>query len=397
MASNFTTERTAMNDTYIVMQQDSTPIRILKVLACSIILVIALVGNIFIILVVRQKNANMKKTINFFIMNMALSDLVVPIVILPRVIVANLLDSSIFVTWRGSDGIPGNILCKFVFFVSDLTMVVSILSIICIAIDRFCAVVFPMKLSLVTSRIRWGLIIFTWLFSIACFTPYLYGFKLVEIHGGQQVCTLIWSEDETVHFKIQHTIAIVASILFTLIPAILLTVMYTVILVVARIQIVPDQQHTNTAVNRRQANNNKLLKLALLTVGSFAICYGPYNVFLFYLSINLNWNMAQKTEISTFKFVAQFLTYANSALNPCLYFIFIENYRRGLKRILRLTQEPKNRNIPELTSRLTSRATGQSRLQQRSEEDLLRTPLKSESRQNGLTLNTTSNLDAERH
>lgn len=373
MASNFTTERTAMNDTYNVIQSDSTAMRIFKVLACSIILVIALLGNIFIILVVRQKNANMKKTINFFIMNMAVSDLVVPIVILPRVIVTNLLDSTIFVTWRGMDGIPGNILCKFVFFISDLTMVVSILSIICIAVDRFCAVVFPMKLSLITSRVRWGLIIFTWLFSIACFSPYLYGFKLIKIYGGKQICTLIWSEDDAVHFKIQRSIAIVASILFTVIPAILLTVMYTVILVVARIQIVPDQQHTNNAMSRRQANNNKLLKLALLTVGSFAICYGPYNVFLLYLSINLNWNMAQTTGISTFKFVAQFLTYTNSALNPCLYFIFIENYRRGLKRILRLSQEPKNQNMLELTSKVT----GQSRLQQRSEEDLL-TPLRSE-------------------
>lgn len=362
-----------MNDTYNVIQSDSTAMRIFKVLACSIILVIALLGNIFIILVVRQKNANMKKTINFFIMNMAVSDLVVPIVILPRVIVTNLLDSTIFVTWRGMDGIPGNILCKFVFFISDLTMVVSILSIICIAVDRFCAVVFPMKLSLITSRVRWGLIIFTWLFSIACFSPYLYGFKLIKIYGGKQICTLIWSEDDAVHFKIQRSIAIVASILFTVIPAILLTVMYTVILVVARIQIVPDQQHTNNAMSRRQANNNKLLKLALLTVGSFAICYGPYNVFLLYLSINLNWNMAQTTGISTFKFVAQFLTYTNSALNPCLYFIFIENYRRGLKRILRLSQEPKNQNMLELTSKVT----GQSRLQQRSEEDLL-TPLRSE-------------------
>lgn len=362
-----------MNDTYNVIQSDSTAMRIFKVLACSIILVIALLGNIFIILVVRQKNANMKKTINFFIMNMAVSDLVVPIVILPRVIVTNLLDSTIFVTWRGMDGIPGNILCKFVFFISDLTMVVSILSIICIAVDRFCAVVFPMKLSLITSRVRWSLIIFTWLFSIACFSPYLYGFKLIKIYGGKQICTLIWSEDDAVHFKIQRSIAIVASILFTVIPAILLTVMYTVILVVARIQIVPDQQHTNNAMSRRQANNNKLLKLALLTVGSFAICYGPYNVFLLYLSINLNWNMAQTTGISTFKFVAQFLTYTNSALNPCLYFIFIENYRRGLKRILRLSQEPKNQNMLELTSKVT----GQSRLQQRSEEDLL-TPLRSE-------------------
>ena len=46
------------------------------------------------------------------------------------------------------------------------------------------------------------------------------------------------------------------------------------------------------------------------------------------------WDIKDPQVFQTFLFVAQFLTYLNSALNPCLYFIFIENYRRGLKRVL---------------------------------------------------------------
>jgi hypothetical protein len=379
MALNISTGERTMNDTLGnpgTMYSDSLAVRIVKILACSIVLVVALLGNIFIILVARQKNANMKRTINFFIVNMAVSDLVVPIVILPRVISANIIDSTMLhVTWWGMDGIPGNILCKLVFFVSDLTMVVSILSIICIAMDRFCAVVFPMKLSLITSRVRIGLIAFTWLFSITCFSPFLYGFKLVEIHD-KLICALIWSKDDSVHLKVQHAFAITGSLLFTLIPAVILTVLYTIILVVARIQIVPNQQHSNSAaMNRRQVNNDKLLKLALLTVGSFAFCYGPYNVFLFYLSVHLNWIMPQNTEINTFMFVAQFLTYTNSALNPCLYFVFVENYRRGLKRILRLSPNPqRSQNNLEITYKETAHTRVQ-----RSMDDL-QTPLNQEHR-----------------
>ncbi|XP_031556210.1 QRFP-like peptide receptor [Actinia tenebrosa] len=323
--------------------------RVGKILACSVVLVISFVGNILLILVV-HKNANMKKTINYFIVNMAVSDLVVPIVILPRVIVQ---EASGRQTWLAMEGAAGNIMCKLMFFFSDVTMVVSILSLLCISMDRFCAVVFPMKLSLITSRVRIGLMAFTWTFSVFYFAPFLYGFKLMKINGETH-CLLQWSEDISFHLEIQRAAAIASCILFTLVPCVLLTVMYSAILIVTRSTIIKGE-NGNGARSRRQANNIKLLKLAVLTVVGFAFCYGPFNVFLFYATLILNWNISTSEALRTFLFAAQFLTYTNSALNPCLYFIFIENYRRGLQRVLKIGR-PKTRKNTLLASRNTTRS-----------------------------------------
>lgn len=323
-----------------------------KIFACSVVLGIALVGNLLVIVVV-HKNANMKKTINYFIVNMAVSDLVVPIAILPRVIVQ---EASGQQTWQAMDGMAGNILCKLLYFFSDLTMVVSILSLMCISIDRFCAVVFPMKLSLITSRVRIGLMAFTWIFSVLYFAPFLYGFKLMKINGETR-CLLLWSEDISFHFEIQRAAAITSCILFTLVPCVLLTVMYSAILIVTRSTHVKAENGNNARSRRRQANNIKLLKLAVLTVVGFALCYAPFNVFLFYVTLISNWNISNSEALKTFLFAAQFLTYTNSALNPCLYFIFIENYRRGLLRVLNIGRPQMRQDTLLVSSKYTTRST----------------------------------------
>lgn len=336
-----------------------------KIFACSVVLAIALVGNLLVILVV-HKNANMKKTINYFIVNMAVSDLVVPIVILPRVIVQ---EASGQQTWLAMEGTAGDILCKLMYFFSDLTMVVSILSLLCISTDRFCAVVFPMKLSLITSRVRIGLMAFTWVFSVLYFVPFLYGFKLMKINGETH-CRLLWSEDISFHIQIQRAATITSCILFILVPCVLLTVMYSAILIVTRSTIVKGE-NANNARSRRQANNIKLLKLAVLTVVGFAFCYGPYNVFLFYVTLISNWNISDSEALKTFLFAAHFLAYTNSALNPCLYFIFIENYRRGLQRILKISRPQMRQDTLLASSKYTTRSRLDRRHQnQTSTEDL---------------------------
>lgn len=306
----------------------STPepvyVQVIKIIACVIVLVIALVGNILIIVVI-QKNTSMRKTINYFIVNMAVSDLIVPLVILPRLIIETATQSQ---EWRGGDGLFGGLLCKFVYFISDITMVVSILSLICIAIDRFCAVVFPLKLSLITSRVRVGLLIFIWLFSIFYYSGFFYAMRLHKVEGQTQ-CILIWSEDEKRHRTFHSAFSIASTILLIIVPAILLTLIYSTILVIVRIKIVSNQEQQGNK-DRRAANNSKLLKLALLTVGAFAVCYGPFNIYIFYATFVHNWTFSSYESYHKFAFAVEFLSYTNSALNPCLYFVFIENFRRGL-------------------------------------------------------------------
>ncbi|XP_032241382.1 QRFP-like peptide receptor [Nematostella vectensis] len=323
--------------------------RIAKIVVCFLIILTALVGNVLIIVVV-CRNANMRKTINYFIVNMAVSDLAVSLFVLPRVISENITSYEFLPEWRVS-GAAGEVLCKLVYFISDLSPAVSILSLVCITLDRFCAVVFPMKRTLITSRVRLVLIVFTWLFSAAFFSPSFYTMRLVGISGLDSVyCRMRWSKDRAQHVVIHRAYITATCILFVITPMVLITVMYTVIMVVVRMALLTRQSKQGSAAQRRrQDNNNRLLRLAVLTVISFTVCWGPYNIYLFLQSFAWKWKQSSNVHGARVLFeVVVFLTYTNSMINPCLYFVFIENYRHGLRRVLRSAHDAR-RNIPSAT------------------------------------------------
>ena len=117
-------------------------------------------GNIFIVIIV-YKHRELRKTINYFIVNMALSDLIFPLIVIP-VNVIGLANKS----WHWPvSGIFGSIFCKLFHFSSAVTLHVSTQSLVWIAIDRFVAVVFPIKLGLISPKTRTAAIVSTWMFA----------------------------------------------------------------------------------------------------------------------------------------------------------------------------------------------------------------------------------------
>ena len=111
---------------------NATARKIGEIIALSLILAGSLTPNSFIVLIER-------KPINYFVANMAMSDLLYSIFWLP---------------WRLSlmhtkswliGGQFGDTLCKLVPFFGDVPMIVSVQNLVLIAVDRFGAVVFPLR------------------------------------------------------------------------------------------------------------------------------------------------------------------------------------------------------------------------------------------------------------
>ena len=88
--------------------------------------------------------------------------------------------------WRVS-GIFGSICCKLFFFASLVSLHVSTQSLVWIAIDRFVAVAFPMKLGLISSKIRTIAIVSSWICAGVFSFPVLISSKLV-VRGNDTVC-----------------------------------------------------------------------------------------------------------------------------------------------------------------------------------------------------------------
>ena len=138
------------------------------------IFLVSLAGNIVIGIIV-YKTRTMRKPINFFIVNMAMSDLLFSILLCPRVIQELYIDSWLIY------GLLGLALCKLVNFLSAVSLSVPIQSPVLIAVDRFRAVVYPLRSPLISSKLCPFFILATWIVAMSTHSPYLFALNLLNI------------------------------------------------------------------------------------------------------------------------------------------------------------------------------------------------------------------------
>lgn len=297
-----------------------------KLTAYIVILVIAMLGNILVIYVV-CKTKHFQRNVNFLILNMVASDLFIPVFVFPRKIAEIIIDDEL--KWMLT-GLAGQISCKAVLFIQDTATAVSIQTLVLIAFERLIAVVFPLHVKLLTSRVRVALIASTWIIGGAVHAPYFYIFKVFE-YGTEAYCYPTWGPafEEPKTSKIYGTFLCVFLILT---PFALLAVIYTIIVCT----LVRERNALKHAIRGgviRDKMNRNVLKMAVTIVGGFAICWAPFNIYMFILIFVWNWE-APVCVLTNFRFSAEFLAYANTAINPCVYFAFVEDYRRSLRNVL---------------------------------------------------------------
>ena len=154
--------------------------------AFCLILVVSMVGNSLIGTIV-YRTPTLRKPINYFIANMAMSDLLYPIFLFPLKITELYVDS-----WLIAGGI-GLALCKLLPFLSDISTMVSTQSVVLIAVDRFGAVVVPLSSPVIGPKLCPFFILATWIVAMAVHSPYLFAHELVE-DQGKLTCTMQWND-----------------------------------------------------------------------------------------------------------------------------------------------------------------------------------------------------------
>ena len=95
---------------------------------------------------------------------------------------------------------------------------------------------------------------------------------------------------------------------------------------------VPGPESAN-AEQRRQQRERNVLKMAVAIVLGCAVCLLPLSIFWFILILT-DMNIWLNCGVPYFLYVVCFMARANSAVNPCICFIFRSNYRKELKALL---------------------------------------------------------------
>ena len=152
-----------------------------------------------------------------------------------------------------------NGLCKLVFFLGDLSAAVSVQSLI--AVDRFGAVVYPLRSPLISSKLCPFFILTTWIVAIAVSSPELFVNKLVEYPEGL-FCENHWNEvfGESSSRESYHVSYLVV---FTFIPLVFIAILYIIIYLKLKSQKIPGEQSANAGQQRQQMERN-VLKMAMV-------------------------------------------------------------------------------------------------------------------------------------
>ena len=303
---------------------DNTAKKIGETFALCLIFLVSLAGNIILGIIV-YKTKTMRKPINFFVVNMALSDLLLPIFIIPWKIQKLYVDSWLI------GGPLGQALCKLVTFFSDIYALVSIQNLVLIAVDRFGAVVFPLRSPLISSKLCPFFMLATWIVAMAVLSPYLFAMRLFD-YPGWLGCRMHWKEvfGESSSFK-SYLVAIL--VVFIFIPFVLITILYIIIFLKLKSQKIPGEQSPNSEDQRRHRERN-VLKMTIAIMSGFAICWLPV-ITRYFLVFFASDTVIVSCGFQYFSSVAFLMVNTYCAINPCICFIFSRNYREGLKALLR--------------------------------------------------------------
>ena len=281
-----------------------------------LIFIIALIGHILVIYIVCTVNHTRSST-NTLIANMAVADLLMTIDI-PYILKFFHVGDKWFGTFMGT------VLCKFFSSAQVGSIIASVFSLVAISLDRSFAILFPMKTVMAKNAVRFAIAV-VWLGALAFSLPLMVASKTVQFNGTDYLsCAEFWAPMSA------STYSLVLIIGGYIIPLIIIGVVYSLAGISLWSRQLPG--HKNVVSNKKAQSSSRRATAMLITVIIvFALSWLPFQAFEMLREYNRPMYSLLPIELLL---ITPWLAFANSAINPILYVIFSENYRKEFYRIL---------------------------------------------------------------
>ncbi|CAL1575664.1 unnamed protein product [Knipowitschia caucasica] len=316
----------------------SIPLLTSTTVACSLLFLVGVAGNVMTILVV-GKYRDMRTTTNLYLCSMAVSDLVI-LLCMPL----DLYRMWWYRPWRF-----GEALCKLFNFVSELCTYSTILSITALSVERYLAICFPLRAkALVTKRRVRALILVLWTVSMMSAGPVLimvgverdFNNSSNSSNSGNSSNSTDSGDMDTRECKMTHY-AVESGLMgammwlssaFFVMPVFCLTVLYS--LIGRKLW----QRHRETCmssrVSHRERSNRQTVKMLVVVVFAFVLCWLPFHVGR-YLQFRSQYSESELlTILSAYcNLVSVVMFYLSAAINPILYNTMSWKYRRAAARL----------------------------------------------------------------
>ncbi|CAD5209939.1 unnamed protein product [Bursaphelenchus okinawaensis] len=306
----------------------------------GLILLLGFVGNLCTCIVIAT-NKSMHNPTNYYLFNLAVSDLLMLILGLPMEL------------WGVFDVVYpyrfNAFFCKSRAFLIEFTSCASVLTMTCFSIERWLAICYPLKHKSFSSCYRATIaIIGVWILSFVMASPVL---QIVVINKlriplefitdsgwlhpsvtndgltilGTDFCAMDFDD------HLSQMIFICGAFFgFFIFPAVVITVLYAHIMTTIK-----KTDRYITTDQQQNARNKKIIKMLLAVVVTFFICWTPFHMQRILAIYVTNLNPAPSealTKLYNYIFYCSgYFYYSNSACNPVLYNIMSTRYRRAFK------------------------------------------------------------------
>lgn len=288
-------------------------------MSLSVISVAAFIGNI-LVATTFIKTQNLRTSTNYFIVNMAVSDLLGPFFNWLLYAIEGMLTTNILINQPSA-----NFVCKIGMYLRLMSQAVSVLSLVLISVDRFIAIVFPLKATVLNGKIRVILMSLSWIIPILCCIPYILFSRIIQV-GHHAFCRFMMDEGALIVFNS------VAVVLLYFLPLIVIIILYSVIMRTLKKRPRPGNLIKGHQSEKRQKQNQKILKILIAIVSAFFVCWTPLCIYLF-LKKFYPTLFVKDTCLLLVGFMFYICPSLSTAINPVILFVFSANYNQALKNL----------------------------------------------------------------
>ncbi|KAK6740113.1 hypothetical protein RB195_008529 [Necator americanus] len=174
------------------------------------IFLLSVIGNALVIVVILQQRA-MRSITNIYLMNLAITDLMLSVVCMPPTLFSMVMNCWIF----------GNVLCKLFAYLQPMVVTASAYTLAVIAFERYYAICRPLHSRIWQTRSHaYAMIMLVWVIALAANVLMLFMYEERTYNGNGLTCTPIYKP--VYHFANQ----VYMTIVLLAVPLVIMTVLY---------------------------------------------------------------------------------------------------------------------------------------------------------------------------
>ncbi|XP_071807929.1 orexin receptor type 2-like [Asterias amurensis] len=322
------------------------PYEYLIIAIYGLVFLLAIIGNTLVCIAV-LRNEHMRTVTNYYIVNLAVADILVSLVCLPVTVVVDVSETWFF----------GGVLCLIIPYIQNTSVCVSVFTLTMIAVDRFLAICYPLKFQSSARRTIISVIVI-WCVSLAItlanpLTMEVTGQKWMDGVNPVWLSKCVEKKwDKTEGRKAYYVVMLV----FTyIIPLYIIGLAYMMVCVRLWSGIPSDE---TSCQGKKAGNNNsghakgkrvmnksteaqlqsrrKVARMLIVVVVIFAVCYLPIRVlnvlsaFGAFSKANVDM-MAHSANLGVAYLIAHMMAFINSAINPLIYNFMSAKFRQAFK------------------------------------------------------------------